>query len=92
MDLVERYRANPSVTRQLLQTIELTVFDAYLGGSAYLSPAFDHLFTAEHRYLLNASLRCLGEISGTHLYVASSPILGLDFTRGNSTRDHDAPS
>lgn len=90
VDLVERYRANSSVARELLQTIELAVFDALLGGASYKSPAFDHLFSTEHRYLLNATLRCLSEIAGPAIAESLSAVLSLDFSRSTGTRDHDA--
>ncbi|WP_460849270.1 hypothetical protein [Nocardioides ultimimeridianus] len=79
VDLVERLRANPGVARQLLQTAELALFDALLGGTAYLAPAFDHLFTAEHRYLLNVARRCLRDIAGESISDAVGPALASMF-------------
>lgn len=64
IDLVERLRANPSIARDLLQTAELACFDALVGGNAWKAPAFDHLFTPEHRNLLLIAVRMLGEIAG----------------------------
>jgi len=86
VDLAERLRANPGVGRQMLQTAELAAFEALVGGKAHLAPAFDHLFTAEHRYLLNVALRCLGDIAGGALADALAPTLDLDFTRGGPIR------
>jgi hypothetical protein len=59
MDLLAALRANPAVARDLPQTAELACFDALTGGEAYMSSAFDHLFTPEHRQLLRIALRTL---------------------------------
>ncbi len=67
IDLVERLRANPIVTRDLLQTTEMACFDVLLGGDAWKSPAFGHLFTAEHKGLLLVALRCLSSVAGTQV-------------------------
>jgi hypothetical protein len=64
LDVVERLRANPAVARDMLQTTELACFDALCGDSAWTAPAFDHLFTPEHRQLLLAGVRALSEICG----------------------------
>lgn len=64
VDLVERIRANPTIARDLLQTAELICFEFFLGGSAWQTPAFGHLFTAEHKGLLLVAHRCLGMIAG----------------------------
>lgn len=64
IDLVDRFRANPSIARDLLQTVELSCFDALVGGSAWESPAFDHLFTRQHRNLIVAAMKMLQEIAG----------------------------
>ncbi|WP_157979534.1 hypothetical protein [Kribbella monticola] len=81
VDLGERLRANPAVARELLQTAELALFEGLLGGSAHTQPAFDHLFTVEHRYLLNAALRCLDAVVGSNLAASLRPALELDFDR-----------
>ncbi|MGB5951500.1 MAG: hypothetical protein WBG57_03170 [Ornithinimicrobium sp.] len=86
-DLVQKLRANPSVAREILQTSELACFEAILGGDAHLVAAFDHLFTAEHRYLLHVALRCLSEIAGQTIVDPLVPILDLDFTRGQVRAD-----
>jgi hypothetical protein len=64
IDLVERLRANPQVSRNLLQTAELVCFDALLGDSAWKEKSFSHLFTTEHKGLLLVGLRCLESIAG----------------------------
>ncbi|GAB3868867.1 hypothetical protein GCM10028801_45410 [Nocardioides maradonensis] len=75
----------------MLQTAELALFDALLGGTAYLAPAFDHLFTAEHRYLLNVARRCLRDIAGESISDAVGPALEVDFSRGGPVGfDRDA--
>ncbi len=91
-DLVEKLRANGSTARQMLQTVELAVFEAAVGGTAHEAPAFDHLFTPQHRYLLNASRRCLADIAGEALADTLSPALDLDFDRGGTQPvDRSAP-
>ncbi len=67
MDLLQELRGNPTVARDLPQTAELACFDAIVGDSAYLSPAFDHLFTPEHRQLLRVAVRTLRAIIGASL-------------------------
>ena len=52
-----------------------------MGGQAHLADAFDHLFTAEHRYLLNVAIRCLEAIAGPATADPVRPILELDFDR-----------
>ena len=90
VDLVVKLRANPSVARQMLQTAELAFFEALVGGSAHRVPAFDHLFTQDHRYMLNLANRLLADVAGTAVAEALSPALDLDFTRGHKApTDHD---
>ena len=89
-DFVLKLRANPSVAREILQTTELACFEALIGGKAHLVAAFDHLFTAEHRYLLNVALRCLSEIAGPPTADPLRPVLDLDFTRGQTPTDRTA--
>jgi hypothetical protein len=81
LDLALRLRANPAIAREILQTAELACFEALLGGQAHLAAAFDHLFSAEHRYLLNVAIRCLGAIAGSATADPVRPILDLDFDR-----------
>lgn len=64
LDLVDRFRANPVVSRDLLQSAELACFEYLLGGDIWASPAFAHLFTAEHKGLLLVVLRCLTRVAG----------------------------
>ncbi|TCO33052.1 hypothetical protein EV652_10351 [Kribbella steppae] len=91
IDLVEKLRANPAVARQMLQTTELAVFEALVGGQAHRAPAFDHLFTQEHRYMLNVARRCLEDVAGVAVADALTPALDLDFSRGALARgDRDA--
>lgn len=66
MDFLEALALNPSVARDLLQTVELSCFDAILGETAHQERAFDHLFTPEHRQLLRLAVRTLGKIAGEH--------------------------
>ena len=85
LDLVQRLRANPAIARQVPQTIELACFDALLNDTAYQAQAFDHLFTTEHRSLLLASVRMLGDVAGSQLADELSPITGLDYSRSAPT-------
>ncbi|WP_157519605.1 hypothetical protein [Modestobacter sp. Leaf380] len=64
LDFVERLRANPAVSRSLLQSVELACFEALVGGPAWMEPAFAHLFTVEHRGLLLVAVRCLRSVAG----------------------------
>jgi hypothetical protein len=93
IDFVERLRANASIARELPQTIEIAVFEAMLGGTGHESRAFDHLFTPEHRYLLNVARRCLADIAGAAIADSLSPALDLNFERGRrSPEDRDVPA
>jgi hypothetical protein len=74
-DFVARLRANPLIARDLLQTTELACFEALLGGDAWRSAAFAHLFTAEHKGLIMVALRCLGRIAGSPV---AEPLRGLE--------------
>lgn len=92
INFVERLRANASVARELLQTIELAVFEAMVGGAAHEAAAFDHLFTSEHRYLLNVARRCLADVAGASIADSLSPALNLNFARRRGSQgDRDAP-
>jgi hypothetical protein len=86
MDLLEEVRSNPAIARDLPQTAELACFDALMGDSAYLSAAFDHLFTAEHRGLLRVAVRTLKAIIGGEL----ADRLGTGFAALNF--DRSAPA
>ena len=81
IDLAQRMRANPAIARQLPQTIELACFDALLGDTAFEASAFGHLFTPEHRSLLLACVRVIGDVAGTQIADALTPIGDLDFAR-----------
>lgn len=74
LDLVTRFRSNPATSRGILQTVELACFDALLGGDAWQSEAFNHLFTAEHRQLIVAALKTLEAIAGE---AVAKSLLGL---------------
>jgi len=81
IDLAERMRANPAIARQMPQTIELACFDALLGDTAFQAPAFGHLFTPEHRSLLLACIRVLGDVAGAQVADTLTPLGDLDFAR-----------
>jgi hypothetical protein len=81
MDFVTALRENPYVARELLQTAELACFDAMLGDSGWKASAFDHLFTPEHRHLLQVATRLLESIAGKGLAGALAPLERLDFDR-----------
>jgi len=84
LDFVGRLRANPLIARDLLQAAELACFEALLGGDAWRSPAFAHLFTAEHKGLLLVALRCLGRIAGPQVADALHELSALQFPGGDS--------
>lgn len=67
VDLAERLRANAPISRLILQTLELAVFDALAGDDAWKVPAFDHLFTPEHKNLVVVAQTTLEAIIGTAL-------------------------
>lgn len=80
LDLVERIRANPTVSRDLLQTAELACFEYLLGGTAWQSPAFAHLLSAEHRGLLLVALRVTARIAGQQVADALSALQHMPVT------------
>jgi hypothetical protein len=82
VDLVERLRSNPTIARDLLQTTEMACFDVLLGGEAWKSPAFGHLFTAEHKGLLLVALRCLSRVAGTQAAEYLSALQDLNVFAG----------
>ncbi|HEX2050896.1 MAG TPA: hypothetical protein VHJ34_09750 [Actinomycetota bacterium] len=81
VDLAERYRGNAHVARTLPQTVELACFDALLGGDAWTAPAFDHLFTREHRQLLDVTLDAMQTIGGATICDRAAEVLQLSFDR-----------
>jgi hypothetical protein len=81
LDFVDRLRATPAVSRELLQTSELACFEALMGGNAWTSPAFDHLFTPEHRNLLSVAMEALREICGESIASRLTPLASLPFDR-----------
>ena len=77
----------------MLQTTELAVFEALVGGHAYEAKAFDHLFSPEHHYLLNVALKCLADIAGNAVADELNATLELNFERSRpEATDRDAPS
>lgn len=87
VDFVSRLRANPLVARELLQTAELVCFEALLGGDGWTSPAFEHLFTPEHRGLLLVSLRCLRSIGGPLVAEPLQKMSEMPFRAGSRVLD-----
>lgn len=83
LDLVERIRANPTVSRDLLQTAELACFDYLLGGTAWQSPAFAPLFSAEHKGLLLVALRCTTRVAGQQVGDALMALQSLPVSAAN---------
>jgi hypothetical protein len=81
IDLVTKLRVNPAIARDLVQTAELACFDARCGDHAYAEAAFDHLFTAEHRYLLVTATKVLRDIVGDQLADTIGEFDDLDFRR-----------
>lgn len=69
MDLAFRCRARPDLSRDLPQVVQLSCFDALTRDINWQAPAFDHLFTPEHRQLLIIALNTLEEIIGTDIDV-----------------------
>ncbi len=67
------------MARDLLQTAELACFDALLSATAWTAPAFQHLFTPEHRGLLLVALKCLGTIVGDQVSEALNGVRELPF-------------
>ncbi|MEU2772465.1 hypothetical protein ABZ646_05945 [Streptomyces sp. NPDC007162] len=100
MDLAERLRRRSPIARQLPQTVDLAVFDAALGADTWQAPAFDHLFSLEHRQALAVAVTCVERaVPALASYVF--PVLDLPFRRTktstldagetNSTRHEPRP-
>lgn len=85
LDFVQRLRMNPLVACDLLQTAELLCFDALVGGSAWRTPAFARLFTAEHQGLLLVAVRCLRSVAGAQIASALDSVAGLFATVASAT-------
>lgn len=81
IDLVQRFRANPTVARDIAQTAELVCFDALVGDNAWRARAFDHLFTPEHRQLLLTSIKALEALCGRQVAVELAGVSDLPFDR-----------
>ncbi|MGY9065344.1 hypothetical protein [Streptomyces sp. CAS3] len=88
LNFVERLRENPQVASGLLQTAELTCFDALLGDSAWKSDSFSHLFTTEHKGLLLVALKCLEQVAGPQVASYLRDIHDLPF-RGSAGKVPD---
>lgn len=84
LDLVVRLRSKPMVSSELLQTAELVCFEALLGGTAWKAPAFEHLFTPEHKGLLLVALRCVRRIGGNLVADPIQALVDLPFRSGMS--------
>lgn len=81
LDLVVRLRSNPTIARDILQTVELACFDAIPGDENWKAAAFDHLFTPEHRQLVLAGVRVLGHLAGNQLSQRLEVLANLPFDR-----------
>ncbi|OUD84146.1 hypothetical protein CMMCAS02_14565 [Clavibacter michiganensis subsp. michiganensis] len=81
LDLVESLRANGSISSQLLQTAELSVFEGLAGGDKHLYSSFDHLFTVEHRQLLRLAVLTLTKITGSVITEGLEGISNMPFDR-----------
>jgi hypothetical protein len=81
MDLAERLRRRSPIARNLPQTLDLAGLDALPGGSAWKHPAFDHLFTREHRQALAIAVECL-DAAIPAMAGRLDAILSLPFDRG----------
>jgi hypothetical protein len=83
MDFAARLRARSPIARELPQVVQLACFDALMGDENWRAPAFDHLFTLEHRQLLNVAVETLGAVVGSSLEVLAG-LRSLDFERGGT--------
>jgi hypothetical protein len=81
LDLAERLRRRTPIARQLPQTLDLAIFDALLGGSAWLAKAFNPLFGREHHQLISLALDCFALAVPAPLSQRLLPLLDLPFTR-----------
>ncbi|WP_131802187.1 hypothetical protein [Parafrankia soli] len=91
-DLAVRYRQIPAVARQLPQSADLVLYDAMHGGTTWKAPAFDHLFTPQHRQLLVVALDALSNIV-PRLADSLAPIFSIPFERSSpAVPDRRAPA
>jgi hypothetical protein len=79
-DLADRFRHRPALARQLPQVVDMTCYDALLGGTAWKAPAFDHLFTVQHRQALLIATDALAA-AAPHLADRLAGIRDLSFDR-----------
>jgi hypothetical protein len=89
MDLAGRFRARTAVTRGVPQLTQLCCYDALTGDENWRAPAFDHLFTLDHRQLLTVSVDCLQEVLERDLSPLA-PLRELDFERSGTVHDRGA--
>lgn len=96
MDLAVRMRARSSIARDVPQLAQLVCFDALMGDQNWKAPAFAHLFTIEHRQLLNMTVELLREILGSDLAVLDKihqiEFTNLDPERGDRAAVYRAPT
>jgi len=85
IDFISRIRNNPTIARDILQTAELAVFDALVGGDAWKAEAFNHLFTPEHGSLVSSAVRLLADIVGGTLGDRLAGLRDLGFDRATPT-------
>lgn len=89
MDLAFRCRARPDLGRNLPRVIQIACFDALFRDINWKAPAFDHLFTPEHRQLVIVTLNTLEEIIGSNIEVLHN-LRRLPFERNvESIKDRD---
>ncbi len=81
IDAVERFRARGNIARTLPLTVDLVAFDGLLGDVNWQAPAFDHLFTIEHKQLVLVSLRLLEHIVGPALIEPLKAVETFAFNR-----------
>ncbi len=90
MDFATRLRSRAPVARGLPQLVQLVCFDALMGDENWQAPAFDHLFTLEHRQLLTVALDTMSQIVESDLSVFAR-LRSIDFERSGEVRDRAAP-
>lgn len=82
IDLCERFQARPDLAKDLPQVVSLAAMDGAIGGRPYKAPAFDHLFTIEHRQMLAVVADVLRAMGFQMLDTALAEVLRLGFGRG----------
>lgn len=89
MDLAARLRSRSPIARELPQVVQLACFDALVGDDNWRAPAFDHVFTLEHRQLLSVALDVLEDIVGSDVKVLAG-LRAIDFDRSGVVQDRAA--